>query len=283
MFDAHLHSFYSDGSLPVGALVAMVKRRTITGFSLTDHNGLWGIAEAAREAQVHGLTFVPGIEISALEGDIAIHILGYARQFNEEIMTVGLEPIRVGYEGRIRAMAKKCQQAGYPLVIFEKIMERRAARQPNPVLISTDIAHELCSLYHLGVQQARSLTVAGGDCYVPYGEWAPTIPAVVDLLHRSGGLACLAHPGLIALDVNEERMWEILEAGVKAGLQGIEVYHPAHAQGLINRLEIFCQKHHLLVTGGSDWHGPGQGWNTLGRSGMSDQQTQIFFEALDRV
>jgi hypothetical protein len=37
---------------------------------------------------------------------------------------------------------------------------------------------------------------------------------------------------------------------------GIEVYHPTHSPSDIRRLEAHCQRYGLIMTGGSDYHGP---------------------------
>jgi predicted metal-dependent phosphoesterase TrpH len=281
VFDLHLHSLYSDGTLPVAGVVAALAQRGVKGFSLTDHNGLWGAQEASESAEKHNLIFIPGLEISALEGGTAIHLLAYGKHMDEAVLSELLEPIRVGYEERIRQMAGKCREAGYPLVSAENILERRLAQQKNPVLISTDIAAELRALYHLDPIQARALTTVGGACYVPYGSWAPAIARVTDVVHRAGGIVSLAHPGLIALDESAERMQAILSLAADAGIDAVEVYHPAHTHAMTDMLERFCLERHLLVTGGSDWHGPQQSWNTLGQTGMSDEQAAKILDKLN--
>ena len=37
---------------------------------------------------------------------------------------------------------------------------------------------------------------------------------------------------------------------------GVEVYHPHHSPSDVRRLEEYCHHYGLIMTGGSDYHGP---------------------------
>jgi predicted metal-dependent phosphoesterase TrpH len=70
----------------------------------------------------------------------------------------------------------------------------------------------------------------------------------IELIHRAGGLAVMAHPGLNRTD-------EIIPALVEAGMDGIECFHTKHSTAMAERYLEIADKHNLLVTGGSDCHG----------------------------
>lgn len=65
MIDLHLHTTASDGLLAPDALVARLAPAGIDTFSITDHDTVAGLAPAAAAARLHGLRFLPGIEITA--------------------------------------------------------------------------------------------------------------------------------------------------------------------------------------------------------------------------
>jgi len=71
----------------------------------------------------------------------------------------------------------------------------------------------------------------------------------VELILRGNGLPVLAHPLTIN---NPEAMVIELKA---AGLVGIEAYYDGYTAEEINRLIKLAEKHGLIVTGGSDYHG----------------------------
>ena len=59
---------------------------------------------------------------------------------------------------------------------------------------------------------------------------------------------------------------------VEAGMPAIEVFHPDHDASDIARYQEFAARFGLLVTGGSDYHGPGTGRAaSLGRLGISEE------------
>jgi hypothetical protein len=62
-------------------------------------------------------------------------------------------------------------------------------------------------------------------------------------------VAVIAHPGIVA------QHWDF-PAWTEAGLNGIEVFYPAHTFSLRQELLSLADKYGLFVTGGSDYHGP---------------------------
>ena len=76
-----------------------------------------------------------------------------------------------------------------------------------------------------------------------------TPQAAVALLLRTNGLPVLAHP----LTINDpEAMVIKLKA---AGLVGIEAYYNGYTAEEINRLVSLANRHNLIASGGSDYHG----------------------------
>lgn len=255
MFDLHLHSTASDGDFAPADVVREAAKRGLGGVSLTDHNGVWGLEEAAAAAQELELEFVEGIEVTARFNDADVHVLGYSRRFNREVLEEGLVGTRSGYEERTRKMVELCQAAGYDKVDWEAVQARRAHLK-NPSFVSFDVVIELMEKYDLLFPAARLMTVKGGVCHVPYGDWALTPEAAVELLHKASGAAVLAHPGIIAHEGSQDILVEILGQLMAAGLNGIEVYHPFHDEEFIAWLQSYLAQHSLAFTGGSDWHGP---------------------------
>lgn len=255
MFDLHLHSTASDGDLAPGQVVREAAARGLTGISLTDHNGLWGLDEAADAAGKLGLEFLEGIEITARYQNVDVHVLGYAREFAREILEEGLAATRAGYAARVQEMAALCQAEGYEKVSWQDIQARRASFC-SPCFVSFDVARELIEKYSLDSEAARKLTVSGGACYVPYGDWALSPAAAVNLIHRAGGKASLAHPGTIQQESSRETLLAVVRETCSAGLDALEVIHPFHEENYRAWLSALARERGLTITGGSDWHGP---------------------------
>jgi predicted metal-dependent phosphoesterase TrpH len=75
---------------------------------------------------------------------------------------------------------------------------------------------------------------------------------VIELMARANGLVSLAHPGKLKRD-------DWIPEFVDAGLPAIEVRHPDHDAADEMRYRQMAARYGLLVTGGSDYHGPGSG------------------------
>lgn len=243
----------SDGDLPPTDVVHEAKARGLTGVAVTDHNGIWGRHEARAVASELGISCLDGIEISAASGGRAFHVLGYSHDFDETILTDGLTTTRQGYAQRIEEMVGKAHAAGYPNVSLDRIFARRS-HQLNPCFVSFDVTKELARAYGMSLGKAHRIVIS--ECYVGYGKWALGAREIIDLVHHAHGIAVLAHPGIIIKEHGRSEFERIFDEATKAGLDGIEVYHPDHAVALQHELLSLAKEHGLLISAGSDWHGP---------------------------
>jgi predicted metal-dependent phosphoesterase TrpH len=89
-------------------------------------------------------------------------------------------------------------------------------------------------------------------------------------VRAAGGVSVIAHAGDKKRNrtLLSDRQIEML---IDEGLNGLEVWHRDNSEEQRERLLRIAQQHHLLVTGGSDWHGAGKP-NKLGEH-TTDQQT----------
>jgi predicted metal-dependent phosphoesterase TrpH len=92
-----------------------------------------------------------------------------------------------------------------------------------------------------------------------YREMLADIAEVVEVVHRSGGVALIAHPGRGLHNPQEFTYYtpDLLDqVRAEIPLDGIEVYHPTHSPEMVESYLAYAQKHDLLVSAGSDSHGP---------------------------
>jgi PAS domain S-box-containing protein len=78
--------------------------------------------------------------------------------------------------------------------------------------------------------------------------------AGIALLHRAGGRAFLAHP--LVLEPDLERLDALLGRLRTLGLDGIEAVYAQFAEDERDALRALARKHDLLVSAGTDFHGP---------------------------
>jgi predicted metal-dependent phosphoesterase TrpH len=92
--------------------------------------------------------------------------------------------------------------------------------------------------------------VPGQPGYVPSA--GVTAVEAIQHIKRAGGMAVIAHPGIVSEHWN-------FPAWVEAGLDGIEVFYPAHTFSMKQDLLALARKYGLFCTAGSDYHGPHAG------------------------
>ncbi|MCL6592257.1 MAG: PHP domain-containing protein [Firmicutes bacterium] len=245
-YDLHLHSTCSDGSLTPQELVRKAKGRGLSGISLTDHDTIAGLAEAALEAARIQIDFVPGIELSTDYGALEIHILGYYLDPQHPALLAKLKTIIESRTARARLMVEKLNEQGIPLtweqVLAETTGQFVGRNHIYQALVNAGLAKPVAGFarpydYYLG---------NNSPAYVPHQE-IDTMEAIA-LIRGAGGVPVLAHPGRMGDDSMIPRL-------VDSGLQGLEVYYPTHGPEMEAKYRRLAWKYGLVPTGGSDYHG----------------------------
>ena len=104
--DLHCHSIYSDGTLTPAELAARAAERGVKTLALTDHDELEGLAEARHVAELHGMNFIDGVEISVSWRKHTLHIVGLKIDPSYPPLVAGLQQVRSGRGARAQKMAE---------------------------------------------------------------------------------------------------------------------------------------------------------------------------------
>ena len=257
MLELHCHTTCSDGTLTPEALVQAAIAAGVKAMAITDHDTLagWDRAIAAAGEQ---LEIIPGLELSTVHRARSLHILGY---YPDRAKLEGPLQDRIqGRKRRARAMAAKLAALGYPI----ELPEMRGDNAPGrPHLAKALVA----AGYITHVQEAFTRWLGeGGPAYVQYDQFAATDG--IRLLLDCGAVPVWAHPYLF----RGGTVATVLPELVEAGLMGVEVYHPNHSPSDERKLEELCDRYGLLMTGGSDYHGPS---DEKGKAGISLNSLQV--------
>ncbi|MEM9809118.1 MAG: PHP domain-containing protein [Cyanobacteria bacterium P01_D01_bin.56] len=242
MIELHCHTTFSDGTLTPQQLVERAVAKGVKALAITDHDTIFGWQEARTAAQPHGLEIVPGIELSTTYNGRSMHILGFYPD-PEKLQDPLCDRIQ-GRHRRAQKMVDKLAELGYPIEL-PNIPGSTAPGRPH-------IANALLAAgYVTSAQEAFQRFIGDyGPAYVPYEKF--TAQEGIELLRSCGAVPVWAHPYLFRGGIVEEVLPEL----VKAGLMGVEVYHPHHSYSEEEVLEGLCKQYGLLMTGGSDYHGP---------------------------
>ncbi len=258
--DLHSHTSWSDGTTSVGELYAQARTAGLDVLALTDHDTVAGWPELPAAVAANGVAAVPGIEVSAEHGHRSVHILALLVDPSPRSeLAAAMAEARDARVDRARRMVELIAK-DHPLR-WEDVEAQVAGE--TTVIGRPHIADALVAA---GVSADRSaafdeLLRASGPYYVPYD--APSPFETVRAIRAAGGVSVLAHPGSVTRD--DELPLALLEEMIAAGLDGLEVEHREHGPNEIAGLREIAQRHDLIVTGGSDFHGTGKP-NLLGEN-----------------
>jgi predicted metal-dependent phosphoesterase TrpH len=249
--DLHMHSTASDGSRSPGDVVKAAHVAGLAAFALTDHDTIAGLAEARGAAEQLGLRLVPGVELSAVEGDLETHILGlHLSDLTElEHRLAGLREMRIN---RATRMVERLNQLGVPVKLEAVLAEAAGGAVGRPHIARALIAGRWVGDF----REAFDRYLGNGKAAFVPKDKLPVSEAIA-LIHRAGGLAVLAHPG-------QQGTAERIAMLVGFGLDGIEILHPSHSWDDSQRLDALAGEFDLVRSGGSDWHGSTDGARSLG-------------------
>jgi predicted metal-dependent phosphoesterase TrpH len=245
MIDLHTHTTASDGRCGASELVARAVAAGVTVLSVTDHDTVDACSEAAEACGAAGVTFVTGIEITAVREELDVHVLGYFFDPQAPALRVFLaeqRQRRLDRVGRMIALLEKC---GLHLDA-DKIM-RPAMERPGHSIGRPAIARALVAAGYVKTSNdAFAIWLSRGRPGFVAREGA-TLDAVIEQIHGAGGIASLAHPALLRRD-------DWLTGLAAAGLDAVEAYHTNHDEAATGRYLSFAQRLGLGVSGGSDYH-----------------------------
>ena len=244
LVDLHLHTTASDGLLEPAVLVNLAWQAGIRTMSVTDHDTVAALPAAERAATDAGIEFVPGIEITAVHEGRDVHVLGYFVDRADESLAVFLEQQRDDRIRRIGAIADKLEEMGTP-VDREALFAPRAA---GASLGRPMVAKALVDAGHAAdFRQAFDLFIGEGKpAFVQ--RCGPRPAEVIAIINRAGGVASLAHPGLLKRD-------DLIPAMVGEGLDAVEAFHSEHDAAATGHYLALADRLGILVSGGSDYHG----------------------------
>jgi predicted metal-dependent phosphoesterase TrpH len=257
--DLHAHSNVSDGTQAPADLVAAAAKAGLDVLALTDHDSTDGWAEAALAAREHGIALVPGMEVSCRTAEgISVHLLSYLHDPAHPGLVEEITKAKDARHTRAQRMVSLLAE-DYPLT-WDDVIHHVA---PGATLGRPHIADALVAA---GVVEDRSeafsaILTSRSRYFVQH--YAPEPALAVELVRAAGGVPVFAHPVASARGriVGERTYREMIDAG----LAGLEIYHRDNPEEGREFLRGLAERHGLLVTGSSDFHGAGKP-NVLGEN-----------------
>lgn len=244
--DLHLHTTASDGSMTPEELVKKAISLKYQVIAITDHDTVSGLAEGITTAKNKEIEVIPGIELNTDYKQNEIHILGYYIDYHNHILIDKLEQLKEMRFNRACKMVSRLQELGIDISWQEVLNEAGkdsiiGRSHLGKILLKKDYVASWDEAFdrYIGI---------GCPAYVSRKKITPL--TAIKLIKNSGGAAVLAHPGLID---DQKLIPEIVEMGI----DGLEVFYYEHSRTQISKYKNMAESLNLLITGGSDDHGPG--------------------------
>ncbi|MFK0240985.1 PHP domain-containing protein [Microbacterium sp. NPDC090281] len=264
--DLHLHSNHSDGTESPAEVVAQAHAHGVRTLALTDHDRSTGWTEAGDAAVSLGMTFIPGMELSAKHEWRSVHVLGYLFDPENDALRAETERIRGDRIGRAERIVRNIGR-DYDLqwddVVAQTTLDATVGR-PHiaDALIARGIVRDRTEAFD-GILHPRE------GYYEPH--YAPDPLTAVRLITEAGGVAIIAHP----VTAGRDRMMPVpfIERLIAAGLGGFEIEHRENTEAGKRMLREIAAKHDLIVTGSSDYHGTGKP-NRPGENTTSEEMVE---------
>ncbi len=274
LIDLHIHTIATPhhSFWEPEALVAAAKTAGIAVIAVSDHNTTASVAAVQAVGAAAGVRVISGVELdTAFAGK-----LWHTHLYNVDPAAPAVQALCTAVVERNRAdaqaLAASMRAQGHRLPWLEEVEAQRA---PN----LADVAHALVKA-EVWPREAGVEDEAAGMAYLlrhqPAAYNPLSVAEVIAVANELGGLAILAHPGrsksvyAIPADAAD------IAALAAAGLHGLEVYYPTHTPEQVAFFREQAGKHQLLITAGSDSHGPRDGLR-----GVDAQLCQEFLQTVD--
>ncbi len=222
----------------------MAAQAGVKTLAVTDHDTVAGLEACEQAAAKHGLTLVPGIELSAFVGTKEVHVLGHFIDRREQGISSFSHQLRGERNKRMEQMVEKMQKLGFPVTMAQVLGIAGDAHLARPHLARVLVELNYCT----STKEAFDRFLGDGRP-AAVARYRLLAPDAIALIRAAGGVATLAHPGTSRVERHE------LEALAKAGLGGLEVEHSDHPPTLREKFKGWAKDFGLVATAGSDFHG----------------------------
>lgn len=244
--DLHCHTTMSDGSDSPEFVIRLAKNMGLSALAITDHDYYSGSYGADKLGETLGMHVINGVECSCCDSGRGhkVHILCYNCKYPEAVEYLLQKETKARTDASLEMISKVSKL--YPIteeMVMDGLGESGFCGKQHIMLalMKSGYASEMFGELFKELFSAKS-----GSCFVPIKH--NDVFETVDCLKQSGGVIVMAHPSVYGSIAS-------LQDLIKAGIHGVEINHPRNKPQDIAVLREAAEQHHLLLTGGTDFHG----------------------------
>lgn len=262
MIDLHSHTTCSDGSFSVKEIMAEAERVGLSLLSITDHDTIRAYEELKKTniRNIFSGNIISGVEMTtSYEGEI-IEVLGYC--FDLDVIETYIKSnFLTSAEKNLKEYELIKQQYKKVGVVFDEDninfdYQKESCRKAfwNEIKNYSENHKFFLSNESLSVHSSftrNEIYNPKSPLYVDESALYPSLEKTIDIIHKSGGLAFLAHTYVYSPTIANNLLTIINDYD----LDGLECFYPTFTEEQSNYLVKLCKKKGLFMCGGSDFHG----------------------------
>ncbi|MDE6597039.1 MAG: PHP domain-containing protein [Clostridia bacterium] len=247
--DLHIHTYFSDGLMSPAEVVNEAAVNGLNVIAVTDHDTMLATGEVSALAKERGIISVRGIEVSAYEGELKLHTLGYNVDYKCSDYKSFAKRLYDGSVKRAEDIIYKLNKNGVALSMEEVLAQKTVNDTP------------IHGMHISRAGAAKGYASSPFNFYLKYlagGKCASscicrlTPEETIEVIDACGGFASLAHPARIDLD--RSGVAALVKKLVPLGLGGIEGVYSTHTANDTAYYKELAKTYRLVLTGGSDTH-----------------------------
>jgi 3',5'-nucleoside bisphosphate phosphatase len=247
--DLQTHTHLSDGKWTPEALIDHFVTEGFATAAITDHDRVDTMTDIQRMARERGFSLLVATEMTTRWRDSVVDILCFGFENNPSPLSELCNRVLQAQSDTSRQVYQNLVENGYiphhDEAELASIVNATTSKQPH-MLFDLFVRHnptiqdDFSPLKEAGYRLCTNLT-----------------EAVVEAVHRCGGVALIAHPGrtdgfaTFDSDLLDQFCAEI-------PIDGIEVYYPRHTPEQVALYQVYANQRGWLISAGSDSHAPEQ-------------------------
>ena len=266
MIDLHIHSNYSDGNDTIKEILKEAQNLGLSYISITDHEtcDAYNELENMNVKDYFSGNIITGIELKSKYNDVVMDVLGYGIDYKimnhylaecykeitwEKTQESQLADFyKVGLKNNlilrpINELKWNKTKDWASLVFYNEIKSHTENQTKVPNDLWESFTNFKTNHYH----------IKGDPFYVNMAKNYPDIQKVIDIIHKSGGKAFIAH--IYRYKEINNKIIELENIIKKYCIDGIECYYSTFLNDETEKLLHIAKQHNLLISGGSDYHG----------------------------
>ena len=260
MIDLHIHTTYSDGSKTPIEILQESERLRLEVIAITDHDSILAYKELSKIniKKYYSGKIITGVEFTTTFDGYTTEILGYGCDY-KKINKV----LKRFYNNRFLKRQQKDMAIQMKKIIndhnlifdfndkkhcesFKAYYNELRSHKENFDKVPSGLLDTFKYFLRKGYANPNS------DFFVDKSNFYLKFEDIIELIHKAGGKAFLAHPYIYRFPDTIKKLNKIFN---NTELDGLECYYHSFDKEQTESLLNFAKERNLLVCGGTDYHG----------------------------